>query len=42
MGKPFIFEWEMAISGKTFTEAFCRLKLLIDKAMICGKTFMIE
>ena len=35
--------WVLAIRGKIFTVAFpCRLILLIDKAMICRKRFVVE
>ena len=33
---------KMAICGKTFPVVFYRLILLIDKAMICRKRFLIE
>ena len=41
VGELLRFEWKIAIHGKTFAVAFCRLILLIDMAMICGKTFAV-
>ena len=41
-GKILHFEWEIAMCGKTFAVAFCRLILLIDKVMVCRKRFATE
>ena len=40
-GKLLHFEWEMTIHGKTLALAFCRLILLINKAMIFRERFAI-
>ena len=42
VGKLSWLGYKIAICGKTFAVAACRLTLPIDKAIICGKTFVIE
>ena len=41
-GKLLRFEWKIATRSKTFAVAFCILTLLINMAMICRKSFVVE